>query len=375
MFWGSRKEVASARQQLQDATRREANTGQRLHDLELEHAELLENYRCAEDRISWSDGLLKQLYQYGDSAKALQTTLASLAQAMKNEVKEVVSASAETANSQQAVQRLTEHISQLTERAQKSAGAIDQLHERTSKINSIVQLIKEIADQTNLLALNAAIEAARAGEAGRGFAVVADEVRKLAERTTSATSEISQLVGHVQAEASNLRHQSEVNPAEMDSIRSDSDSAFQNIEHLLKNAKHMTGTIAGSALRSFIETAKTDHLIFKMEVYRVFFGTSNKQDTDFASHHACRLGKWYFEGDGKECFSKLPGYAEVDPDHKRVHEHGQAAVRAFRAGDVSAGITEIAAMEQCSMGVIQHLETMAIAGENSPEVLCVAYTL
>ncbi len=101
------------------------------------------------------------------------------------------------------IDRTANEMLQMAETVKQTSQSMETLSKRTDEIGSIVGVIKEIADQTNLLALNAAIEAARAGEQGRGFAVVADEVRKLAERTTTSTKEVADVISAIQQETRN----------------------------------------------------------------------------------------------------------------------------------------------------------------------------
>jgi hypothetical protein len=200
---------------------------------------------------------------------------------------------------------------------------------------------------------------------------VADEVKKLAGDTHRATTEISELVQLIQADTSDVQSRIQMNPEQLEAFKEDGARAHVGMESLMQMSGSLIETIAATALRSFVETAKIDHLVYKMEVYKVLLGVSGLGERDFASHQGCRLGKWYYEGDGKECFSQLPGYRALENPHIEVHRYGVEAVRLFHAGDHEQSIRELGMMEAASTDVIRNLELMAASGAKDPGILCV----
>jgi methyl-accepting chemotaxis protein len=141
-------------------------------------------------------------------------------------------------------------INQLETRLNQSVEAVSELQKMSSQIGSILDVIRNIAEQTNLLALNAAIEAARAGEQGRGFAVVADEVRVLAQRTTESTSEIENMIGNLQSSSSSAGKVIESCMSDMElSVEqaSNANSAMEEIQSLILEISHMSTHISQAA--------------------------------------------------------------------------------------------------------------------------------
>ena len=158
------------------------------------------------------------------------------------------------------VNTAVDNIRQQAEHTKDNATKIESLAKQTHEIGSIVSTIDDIAAQTNLLALNAAIEAARAGEAGRGFAVVADEVRALASRTTKSTQEISKMVKNIQDESKVATESINASVTNMDQVAEDAQSIKQVLQDITTHVTEVNNQITQIATATEEQTTATSEI-------------------------------------------------------------------------------------------------------------------
>ena len=187
----------------------------------------------------------------------------------------------------EAVRRTINGMDNIRDQIQETSKRIKRLGESSQEIGNIVELIEDIADQTNILALNAAMQAAMAGEAGRGFAVVADEVQRLAERSANATKQIEALVQTIQADTNEAVSSMEASTTEVVSgagLAENADAALQEIEKVSNEIAGIITTLADSAQQ---ESAEARQLNDTMGVIQEI----TQQTTDGTANAAAEIGE------------------------------------------------------------------------------------
>ena len=215
-----------------------------------------------------STGAHEQASQTREVATAVEQMSKTVIESSKNanEAANMAKKASDLANvGEKVFQETIGGMTRIAQLVKKSAEIVDTLGKSSAQIGEIIQVIDDIADQTNLLALNAAIEAARAGEQGRGFAVVADEVRKLAERTTSATKEIADMIKRIQQETTQVVLAMTEGNTEAENGMKLADKAAESLSEIISSVNGVVGMISQIAAASEEQSSASEQVSHNVE--------------------------------------------------------------------------------------------------------------